>query len=160
MAELRFTDPHDVGFAGSAPGRLAGDSGDSGGPEAWQSWAAADTGRELGVVEPGVLAALGVAAAGATVIGRRRRRTPRWPWSGLDESELRRRREEFGGARHRDGSRPGAGRAAAAAPTPGGRVLRPLPVLAVRSITGPVPVPIRCVMPARAVNASDRSIVT
>ena len=106
VAELRFTDPHDVGFAGSGPADSgdSGDSGDSAGPEAWESWAAADTGRHLGVGRAG-------RARGARRHRRRphRRsagaaaRTRRWTWSGLDEAELRRRREEFGGARHRDG---------------------------------------------------------
>ena len=54
-------------------------------------------GRELGAVEPGALAALGAAAAGLTVIGRHRRRRTALGLVGLDEAELRRRRDEFGG---------------------------------------------------------------
>ena len=98
-------------------------------------WAAADTGRQLGVVEPGVLAALGVAAVGLTVSGRRRRRDTALALVGLDETELRRRREEFGAARHRDGvpDPAGAGRLRgadawrtrlASPPRPGGTVPR------------------------------------
>jgi hypothetical protein len=95
VADMRFTSPHEVAFAGAVAG------GDTGEP-AWQAWAAADSGREVGMVEPGALAALGVTAAGLTVIGRRRRRRTALGLAGLDEAELRRRREEFGGARHRD----------------------------------------------------------
>ena len=53
-------------------------------------------------MEPGALAALGAVAVGATVIGRHRRRHTALGLVGLDEAELRRRRDEFGGARHRD----------------------------------------------------------
>jgi uncharacterized protein YukE len=95
VADMRFTSPHEVPFAGAVAG------GDTGEP-AWQAWAAADPGRQLGTVEPGALAALG-AAAGLTVIGRQRRRRTALGLAGIDEAELRRRREEFGGARHRDG---------------------------------------------------------
>ncbi len=80
-----------------AVGAVAG-----GGEAGWQTWAAAETGRELGTVEPGALAALGAVAVGATVIGRHRRRHTALGLVGLDEAELRRRRDEFGGARHRD----------------------------------------------------------
>ncbi|MFL6127438.1 MAG: putative T7SS-secreted protein [Mycobacteriales bacterium] len=93
IAGIRFTAPHEVAFAAGA---------DTGEP-AWQAWAAADPGRQLGVVEPATLAALGLAAAGVTAIGRQRRQNTALGLIGLDEAELRRRRDEFGGARHRDG---------------------------------------------------------
>jgi hypothetical protein len=110
VADMRFTAPHDVAFAAADAdadsGVAAGGTGT--GEAGWHAWAAADSSRQLGAVAPGVLAALGVAAAGATVIGRPRRRSrPHRRTAlglvGLDEAELRRRRDEFGGARHRDG---------------------------------------------------------
>ena len=103
VAEMRYTAPHDVPFAaalgGEAPPVGTGDAG-------WHSWAATGSGRGLGVVESGTVAAAGAAgAAGAaraavTMIGGRRDQTA-LGLVGLDEAELRRRREEFGGARHR-----------------------------------------------------------
>ena len=96
VADVRFTAPHEVAFAGAAAGAESGAPG-------WQAWAGTDPGRQLGAVEPGALAALGVAAAGLTVIGVHRRRRTALGLVGLDETELRRRRDEFGGARHRDG---------------------------------------------------------
>jgi hypothetical protein len=97
-ADVRFSEPHQVGFAG-------GGSAEPGATPSWEAWAASGEAgdRGLGVVEPGVLAALGVAAVGVTVIGRRRREGTALTLVGLDERELRRRRAEFGGARHRDG---------------------------------------------------------
>lgn len=99
VAEMRYTTPHDVAFAGA----LGGESTPGGDPSAagWQGWAASGSGREVGVVEAGTLAAAGAAVAAVTVIGRRRDRTA-LSLVGLDEAELRRRRDEFGGARHRD----------------------------------------------------------
>lgn len=96
VAGMRFTAPHEVAFAGAVAGAQTGDAG-------WQAWAAADPGRQLGTVDPGMLAALGVAAGSAVVIGRQRRRPTALGLVGLDEAELRRRRDEFGTARHRDG---------------------------------------------------------
>lgn len=98
VAEMRYTTPHDVAFAGA----LGGGSTPGGDPSTvgWQDWAASGSGREVGVVEAGTLAAAGAAVAAVTVIGRRRDRTA-LGLVGLDEAELRRRRDEFGGARHR-----------------------------------------------------------
>lgn len=104
VADMRFTSPHEVGFPAGAVGAVVADLPAAGSGEAgWQAWAAADSGRQLGAVEPGVLAAVGVAAVGLRVIGRRRHDRTALGLVGLDEAELRRRREEFGGARHRDG---------------------------------------------------------
>lgn len=114
VAEMRYTTPHDVPFAGA----LGGASAPGGDPSAagWQGWAASGTGRGVGVVEAGTLAAAGAAIAAVTMIGRRRDRTA-LGLVGLDEDELRRRRDEFGGARHRGaalGPAPAAARLAAA----------------------------------------------
>ena len=55
------------------------------------------------MIEAGTVAAAGAAIAAVTVIGRRRDRTA-LSLVGLDEDELRRRRDELGGSRrHRDG---------------------------------------------------------
>jgi hypothetical protein len=94
VADMRYTTPHDVAFAGA----LGGDSTPT--APSWESWAASGSGREVGVVEAGTVAAAGAAVAAVTVIGRRRDRTA-LGLVGLDEAELRRRRDEFGGARHR-----------------------------------------------------------
>jgi hypothetical protein len=104
VADMHFTAPHEVAFAGAGAGADSGVAagGTGTGEVGWHAWAESDPGRQLGVVAPDVLAALGVAAAGATVIDRQRRRTA-LGMVGLDEAELRRRRDEFGGARHRDG---------------------------------------------------------
>jgi hypothetical protein len=112
VADMRYTAPHDVPFAGAA----GGGSSDAAGMD-WQSWAASGSGREVGVVEAGtVVAAAGAAVAAVTVIGRRRDRTA-LGLVGLDEDELRRRRDEFGGARHRgDGPGPVPAAARLAAP--------------------------------------------
>ena len=100
-AEMRYTAPHEVAFAGA----LGGDT-----PPSWDSWAAAGDGRALGVAGPGtVAAATGAATAAGAMIGRRRTRTA-LGLVGLEETELRRRRGEFGGARHRAAG-PGSGRA-------------------------------------------------
>ena len=130
VADVCFTEPHPVGFdgpaeaAGPTPVEPAG---------AWAAWAGSGERRELGAVETGVLAGLGLAAVGLTVVGRRRRESTALDLVGLDESELRRRREEFGGPRHRDGvlvpARAGRLRSAdawrtrlASTPHPGGTV--------------------------------------
>jgi hypothetical protein len=99
VADMRYTTPHDVAFAGA----LGGESAPGGDPSVagWQDWAASGTGRAIGVVEAGTLAAAGAAVAAVTMIGRRRDRTA-LGLVGLGEDELRRRRDEFGGARHRD----------------------------------------------------------
>lgn len=91
VAEMRYTSTHDVAFAGA----LGGDT-----PPSWDSWAAAGDDRGIGVVEGGTVAAAGAAVAAGALIGRRRDRTA-LALVGLDEAELRRRRDEFGGARHR-----------------------------------------------------------
>lgn len=127
VADMRYTSPHDVPFAtpdtasaavpgaaldGAAPAAAAAAGTEpaapavSTGETGWQGWAAADPDRELGVVESATLGLLGVAAAAAAVADRRHRR-PRRAYTalglvGIDEAELRRRRDEFGGARHRD----------------------------------------------------------
>jgi uncharacterized protein YukE len=98
VADMRYTSPHDVSFAGASGGGSSPVGNTAG--MSWQSWAASGSGREVGVVEAGTVAAAGVAAAAVTVIGRRRDRTA-LGLVGLDEAELRRRRDEFGGARHR-----------------------------------------------------------
>ncbi|HEV7653259.1 MAG TPA: hypothetical protein VGP36_00780 [Mycobacteriales bacterium] len=109
VAEMRYTSPHDVPFAGALGGESApgGGTGEAG----WQGWVASGSGRGVGVVEVGTVVAAGAAVAAVTVIGRRRDRTA-LGLVGLDEAELRRRREEFGGARHRDSTLGPAGRAA------------------------------------------------
>jgi hypothetical protein len=98
VADMRYTTPHDVAFAGA----MGGDASSGGDPSGagWQDWAASGSGREIGVVEAGTMAAAGASVAAVTVIGRRRDRTA-LGLVGLDEAELRRRRDEFGGARHR-----------------------------------------------------------
>ncbi|HST64883.1 MAG TPA: hypothetical protein VLM05_06820 [Mycobacteriales bacterium] len=98
VADMRYTTPHDVAFAGA----LGGDAtaGDDPSAAGWQGWAASGSGREVGVVEAGTVAAAGASVAAVTMIGRRRDRTA-LGLVGLDEAELRRRRDEFGGARHR-----------------------------------------------------------
>ena len=111
VADMRYTTPHDVAFAGA----LGGESAPGGDPSVagWQDWAASGSGREVGVVEAGTVAAAGAAVAAVTMIGRRRDRTA-LGLVGLGEDELRRRRDEFGGARHRDD--------ALSAPTPAARL--------------------------------------
>lgn len=98
VADMRYTEPHEVAFAGAlggdAPVHGAGDAG-------WQGWAGAAEDRGIGVVEAGTVAAAGAAVVAAPLIGRRRDRTA-LALAGLDERELRRRREEFGGPRHRE----------------------------------------------------------
>ncbi|HEX6756048.1 MAG TPA: hypothetical protein VF109_08900 [Mycobacteriales bacterium] len=132
VADVRYTEPHDVGFADPGPGGEAGGGG--AGEAAWRAWAAEGTGRALGVVEPALLAAFGVAALGGlTVIGRRRRESTALSLVNLDEGELRARRDELGGARERGGvlARADAGRRRgsgawrtrlASPPRPGGTV--------------------------------------
>jgi hypothetical protein len=109
VADMRYTTPHDASFAGA----LGGDSTPA--TTDWQSWAASGTGREVGVVQTATVAAAGAAVAAVTMIGRRRSRTA-LGLVGLDEAELRRRRAEFGGARHQGdalGAAPAARLAAA-----------------------------------------------
>ena len=134
VADVRYTEPHEVGFVGGSASADAGLPAEvAGGSSDWDTWAAADPRRDLGVIEPGVLAALGLAAVGLTVIGRRRREETALTLVGIDDAELRRRREEFGGPRHRDGvlvpARAGRLRSAdawrtrlASTPRPGGTV--------------------------------------
>jgi hypothetical protein len=129
VADMRYTAPHDVPFATPDPGAVAGAAVDGPAPDGttvdgtamngtavgggmggatpageagWHTWAAAGPGRQLGVIDPATLGALGAtaAAAGGALLGRRRTALG---LVGLDEAELRRRRDEFGGARHRDG---------------------------------------------------------
>jgi uncharacterized protein YukE len=109
VADMRYTSPHDVSFAGA----LGGESGPDGGAgdAGWQSWVASGSGREVGVVEAGTVVAAGAAVAAVTMIGRRRDRTA-LGLVGLDEAELRRRRDEFGGPRHRGDALGPAARAA------------------------------------------------
>jgi hypothetical protein len=98
VADMRYTSAHDVPFAGALGGETSSPASGSGG---WQEWATSGSGRGLGVVEAGTVAAAGAAVA-AVVIGRRRDRTA-LSLVGLDEAELRRRRDELGGPRrHRD----------------------------------------------------------
>lgn len=97
VADMHYTTPHEVSFAGAlggdAPSLGTGDAG-------WQTWAGAADDRSVGVVEVGTVAAAGATVVAAPLIGRRRDRTA-LGLAGLDEAELRRRRIEFGGARHR-----------------------------------------------------------
>jgi hypothetical protein len=97
VADMRYTSAHDVPFAGA----LGGDAGQpTTGADSWQEWATSGSGRDIGVIEAGAVAAAGAALAAGTVIGRRRDRTA-LSLVGLDEDELRRRRDELGGARRR-----------------------------------------------------------
>jgi uncharacterized protein YukE len=99
VGDMRYTSPHDVPFSGA----LGGEAGQpTSGVDGWQEWATSGSGREIGVIEAGTVAAAGAAFAAVTVIGRRRDRTA-LSLVGLDEDDLRRRRDELGGARrHRD----------------------------------------------------------
>ena len=104
VADMRYTSTHDVPFAGA----LGGEAGQpSSGVDGWQEWATSGSGRDIGVIEAATVAAAGAAVAAVTVIGRRRDRTA-LSLVGLDEDELRRRRDELGGvpaaARRRVGS--------------------------------------------------------
>jgi uncharacterized protein YukE len=95
VADMRYTSAHDVQFAGA----LGGEAGQqASGADGWQEWAASGSGRGIGVVEAGTVAAAGAAVAAVTMIGRRRDRTA-LSLVGLDEDELRRRRDELGGPR-------------------------------------------------------------
>jgi len=95
VADMRYTSTHDVHFAGA----LGGDAGQpTSGADGWQEWATSGSGRDIGVIEAGTVAAAGAALAAVTVIGRRRDRTA-LSLVGLDEDELRRRRDELGGGR-------------------------------------------------------------
>lgn len=95
VADMRYTSTHDVPFAGA----LGGEAGQpSSGVNGWQEWATSGSGRDIGVIEAATVAAAGAAVAAVTVIGRRRDRTA-LSLVGLDEDELRRRRDELGGSR-------------------------------------------------------------
>ena len=95
VADMRYTSTHDVHFAGA----LGGEAGQpTSGADGWQEWATSGSGRDIGVIEAGTVAAAGAALAAVTVIGRRRDRTA-LSLVGLDEDELRRRRDELGGGR-------------------------------------------------------------
>ena len=86
VADVRYTQPHDVGFAGAGTST----------PVSWEAWAGGSSTRSLGVVEPALLAAFGVAALGGLrVIGRRRRESTAMDLVDLDELTLRRRRDEL-----------------------------------------------------------------
>ena len=100
VADMRYTSTHDVAFAGALGGEAAQPAA---GLDGWQQWATSGSGRDIGVIEAGTVVAAGAAVAAVTVIGRRRDRTA-LSLVGLDEDELRRRRDELGGSRrHRDG---------------------------------------------------------
>jgi hypothetical protein len=85
---VRFGSDHTVAFS------------DSGGGD-WSDWASGGDGRSLGVVGAAALAGIGIGAVG--LIGRRRRDRTALATAGIDETELRRRRERLGGARPPDG---------------------------------------------------------
>jgi hypothetical protein len=88
-----------VPFAGAPGGETGQPTLGVGG---WQEWATSGSGRDIGVIGAGAVAAAGAALVAGTVIGRRRDRTA-LSLVGLDEDELRRRRDELGGSgRHRD----------------------------------------------------------
>jgi Putative T7SS secretion signal domain len=89
VADVRFTAPHDVAFADRVPAGQVDDLASD-----WQSWAAGHPDRRLGVVEAGQLAATGALALGGTLGGSRRSATA-LALVGLDDVELRRRREAF-----------------------------------------------------------------
>jgi hypothetical protein len=95
VADMRYTSAHDVPFSGALGAEV---SSAGSGEAAWQDWAASGSGRGLGVIEAGTVAAAGAAVAAVTVIGRRRDRTA-LSLVGLDEDELRRRRDELAGGR-------------------------------------------------------------
>jgi Putative T7SS secretion signal domain len=108
VADMRYTSTHDVPFAGA----LGGDAGQpTAGADGWQEWATSGSGRHIGVIEAGTVAAAGAAVAAVTVIGRRRDRTA-LSLVGLDEDELRRRRDELGGSRRQRDDELGPVRAA------------------------------------------------
>ncbi len=122
---VHFGQDHQVEFAGAdaAAGRQ---------PD-WSGWAGQSTDRGLGQVEPDVLAGLGIAAVGLTMIGRRRRDRTAFALASLDDAEIRRRRDRRGAARNRDGvaapARSGSPHSAdawrtrlASTPRPGGTV--------------------------------------
>jgi len=94
VADMRYTSAHDVPFAGA----LGGDAGPASGVDGWQGWAASGTGRDIGVVQAATVAAADAAVAAVTMIGRRGDKTA-LSLVGLDEDELRRRRDELGGTR-------------------------------------------------------------
>jgi len=107
VVDMRYTSAHDVPFAGA----LGGDAGQQTSGAAWQEWATSGSGRDIGVIEAGTVAAAGAAVAAGTVIGRRRDQTA-LSLVGLDEDELRRRRDELGGGRRHPEDELGAVRAA------------------------------------------------
>jgi hypothetical protein len=85
---VRFGSDHTVAFSGS-------EGGD------WSDWATGGEGRTLGVVGVAVLAGLGIGAVG--LIGRRRRERTALATAGIDEAELRRRRDRLARPRPPDG---------------------------------------------------------
>ena len=96
---VRFGADHAVGFAVGVTGA------ESGQPADWTQWTAAGEGRELGAVDAGVLAGLGIGAIGATaMIGRRRRQQTALAAAGLDEAALRARRDRLADPPRGDGS--------------------------------------------------------
>ena len=130
------------------------------GADGWQEWATSGSGRDIGVIEAGTVAAAGAALAAVTVIGRRRDRTA-LSLVGLDEDELRRRRDELGGGRRHRGDALGPVRAARlGGPQPGARGLLRRPVRRVRSSTGPPRGAVGRRTAARPPTARGRSIVT
>ncbi len=91
---VHFSQDHQLDFAGADAERTY--HGD------WQAWADQDAGLGLGRVDPEVLTGLGT-ASGLTVIGHRGRDRTAFGLLGLDEAEVRGRRERLGGSRPRDG---------------------------------------------------------
>lgn len=153
--DVRYTQPHDVGFAGAATTAPAD------GQAAWDAWAGESAGRSLGLVEPALLAAFGVAALGGLrVIGRRRREHTALELVDLDELTLRRRRDEFAAGRDQGGvlapARTGRLRSAgayrtrlASPPRPGGTV---------QHWTGPVGGPARLRVAGEPLGSVDRDV--
>ena len=90
---VRYGADHAVAFAGGAAGGEASTG--------WTDWAGAGESRQLGAVEPAAMAALGIGAIG--LIGRWRRNRTALTTAGIDDDELRRRRDRLRGPRHHDG---------------------------------------------------------
>ena len=108
VADMRYTSAHDVPFSGALGGEVGQPTA---AVDSWQEWATSGSGRDIGVIETATVAAAGAAVAAVTVIGRRRDRTA-LSLVGLDEDELRRRRDELGGSRRHRGDGLGPVRAA------------------------------------------------
>jgi len=79
---VHFGHDHHVAFAATTAESVA----------SWQEWSEQGAGRGLGRVEPELLAALGIGAAGRTMAGRRRRDRTAFALVGLGEAEIRSRR--------------------------------------------------------------------